>query len=175
MEQEQVGRSPLRGSGHSAEPEPVPVSAASAASTPNAWEHATGYSDAFYQIGRMLGIPAQDRTPSQVWHEQMRPMLEQRLASHEALEEALRECADKLWVLRCKQADENAADLLFNRETSPTLHARAKGVLARHRSEAVEELVKVLERILSDEDVALSRPDYELARTLISKHRGEQG
>lgn len=54
------------------------------------WEPATGYSDAFYQIGKMLGIPAQDKSPSEVWHEQMRPMLAQRLASQAELLEALR-------------------------------------------------------------------------------------
>jgi len=53
-------------------------------------ERATGYSDAFYQIGKMLGIPAQDRTPAEVWHKQMRPMLEAALQQVQPLDGALR-------------------------------------------------------------------------------------
>lgn len=60
------------------------------ATPPGDWERATGYSDAFYQLGKMLGISAQDKSPAQVWHDQMRPLVTQRLAEHSELLEALR-------------------------------------------------------------------------------------
>ena len=38
-----------------------------------------GYPDAFYEIAGMLGIPAQMRSPREVWQQEMRPLLAKKL------------------------------------------------------------------------------------------------
>ncbi len=54
------------------------------------------YADAFYEIGKMLGISAQSETPAKVWQEQMRPMLANRINAHELMLQALERAAEAL-------------------------------------------------------------------------------
>lgn len=48
-----------------------------------------GYAKAFYEIADLLGIPARDRAPQQVWEREMRPRLKEALASPAPMPEKL--------------------------------------------------------------------------------------
>lgn len=41
---------------------------------------ADGYRDAFFELGAMLGLSAQPRSPKEVWEDQMRPALKRLIA-----------------------------------------------------------------------------------------------